>query len=66
MIHQDLVRALDPVAFSRYIGIKPDEWQADVLRYEGSGYCLTVPDKAVNPRPQPRKRYTPAYTARSL
>jgi hypothetical protein len=40
MIHEDLIRALDPVEFSRYIGIEPDEWQADVLRYEGKRLLL--------------------------
>ena len=40
MIHQDLQRALDPVVFSRYIGIEPDPWQADVLRYEGKRLLL--------------------------
>ena len=37
---KDLQRALDPVEFSRYIGIEPDEWQADVLRYEGKRLLL--------------------------
>ena len=40
MIHNDLIRALDPVEFSRYIGIEPDEWQAEVLRYEGKRLLL--------------------------
>jgi len=40
MIYEDLLRALDPVAFSRHIGIEPDEWQADVLRYEGKRLLL--------------------------
>jgi len=40
LIHKDLQRALDPVEFSRYIGIEPDEWQADVLRYEGKRLLL--------------------------
>jgi len=40
VIHQDLIRALDPVEFSRYIGIEPDEWQAEVLRYEGKRLLL--------------------------
>ena len=40
MIHKDLQRALDPVEFSRYIGIEPDEWQAEVLRYEGKRLLL--------------------------
>ena len=40
MIHKDLQRALDPVEFSRYVGIEPDEWQADVLRYEGKRLLL--------------------------
>jgi hypothetical protein len=40
VIHKDLQRALDPVEFSRYIGIEPDEWQAEVLRYEGKRLLL--------------------------
>ena len=40
MIHKDLQRALDPVAFSEYIGITPDPWQADVLRHEGKRLLL--------------------------
>jgi len=40
MICEDFIRALDPVEFSRYIGIEPDEWQADVLRYEGKRLLL--------------------------
>jgi len=40
MIHEDLYRALDPVEFSRHIGIEPDPWQADVLRYEGRRLLL--------------------------
>ena len=40
MLHEDLARALDPAEFSRYIGIEPDEWQADVLRYEGKRLLL--------------------------
>lgn len=34
------MRALDPVEFSRYIGIDPDPWQAEVLRYEGKRLLL--------------------------
>lgn len=34
MYKDDLIRALDPVEFSRYIGINPDPWQAEVLRSE--------------------------------
>ena len=34
MLHDDLIYALDPVEFSRAIGIDPDPWQADVLRSE--------------------------------
>lgn len=34
MFKDDMMRALDPVAFSEYIGITPDPWQADVLRSE--------------------------------
>jgi len=40
VLHEDLARALDPAEFSRYIGIEPDEWQADVLRYEGKRLLL--------------------------
>lgn len=40
MIHKDLHYALDPAEFSRHIGIVPDEWQADVLRYEGKRLLL--------------------------
>jgi hypothetical protein len=40
VIHKDLQRALDPVEFSKYIGITPDEWQAEVLRYEGKRLLL--------------------------
>jgi len=40
MIHNDLLRALDPVAFSRYAGIEPDPWQSEVLRYEGKRLLL--------------------------
>jgi len=36
----DLLRALDPVEFSRHIGIEPDPWQAEVLRYEGKRLLL--------------------------
>jgi hypothetical protein len=40
VIQNDLHRALDPAEFSRYIGIEPDPWQADVLRYEGKRLLL--------------------------
>jgi hypothetical protein len=40
MMKKDLLRALDPVEFSRYIGIEPDEWQGEVLRYEGKRLLL--------------------------
>lgn len=40
MFKDDMMRALDPVAFSRYIGIEPDPWQAEVLRYEGKRLLL--------------------------
>jgi len=39
-MQDDLIRALDPVAFSEYIGITPDPWQADVLRYKGNRLLL--------------------------
>ena len=35
-----MIRALDPVEFSRYIGIEPDPWQAEVLRSEGKRLLL--------------------------
>ena len=37
---EDLRMGLDPVAFSRHIGIDPDPWQAEVLRYEGKRLLL--------------------------
>lgn len=40
MLRDDMLLALDPVAFSRSIGIDPDPWQADVLRYEGKRLLL--------------------------
>ena len=40
MYKEDIIRALDPVAFSRHIGIDPDPWQAEVLRYEGKRMLL--------------------------
>ena len=40
MYKEDIIRALDPVAFSRHIGIEPDPWQAEVLRYEGRRMLL--------------------------
>lgn len=36
----DLVWALDPVAFSRALGIDPDPWQARVLRWAGKRLAL--------------------------
>lgn len=40
MFKDDMIRALDPVAFSKHIGIDPDPWQAEVLRYEGKRMLL--------------------------
>lgn len=40
MYGDDLVKALDPVAFARSIGITPDPWQAEVLRHEGKRLLL--------------------------
>ncbi|MDO4356534.1 MAG: terminase family protein [Clostridia bacterium] len=40
MFKDDLLIGLDPVAFSRHIGIVPDPWQAEVLRYEGKRLLL--------------------------
>lgn len=40
MFRDDMLMVLDPVAFSRHIGIDPDPWQADVLRYEGKRLLL--------------------------
>src|SRR5262245_29028072 len=34
------MRGLDPVEFSRYVGIEPDPWQAEVLRYDGRRLLL--------------------------
>ncbi len=40
MMKDDLIKALDPIAFSVSIGITPDPWQAEVLRYEGRRLLL--------------------------
>lgn len=40
MLHDDLIYALDPVAFSSAIGIDPDPWQAQVLRSENKRILL--------------------------
>ncbi|HIS86286.1 MAG TPA: terminase [Candidatus Faecivicinus avistercoris] len=66
-IQSDMLLALDPVAFSRYIGIDPDPWQAEVLRSEGkrlilnccrqSGKSTTTATKAL---------HTAIYRPRSL
>ena len=40
MYKDDLMLALDPVAFSRHIGIEPDPWQAEVLRDESQRVLL--------------------------
>ena len=40
MLHNDMMRALDPVEFSKYIGIEPDPWQAEVLRSEDKRLLL--------------------------
>lgn len=40
MLKDDMLLALDPVAFSRSIGIDPDPWQAEVLRDEGKRLLL--------------------------
>lgn len=40
MFKDDLICALDPVAFSRKIGLEPDPWQAEVLRFEGKRLLL--------------------------
>ncbi len=40
MLHDDLIYALDPVEFSRAIGIDPDPWQAQVLRSENKRLLL--------------------------
>jgi len=39
-IVDDLLMAMDPVAFSRAAGIVPDDWQADVLRSSASRMLL--------------------------
>lgn len=66
-IRDDLISALDPVRFSIAIGITPDEWQAEVLRYEGerlllnccrqSGKSTTTATKAL---------HTALYNAKSM
>lgn len=66
-IQSDMLLALDPVAFSRHIGIDPDPWQAEVLRSEGkrlilnccrqSGKSTTTATKAL---------HTAIYRPRSL
>jgi hypothetical protein len=33
MLADDLALALDPVRLARRVGLKPDPWQADVLRF---------------------------------
>lgn len=40
MLKDDMLLALDPVAFSRHIGIDPDPWQAEVLKYDGDRLLL--------------------------
>ncbi len=40
MLANDMILALDPVRFSQAIGIDPDPWQAEVLRYEGKRLLL--------------------------
>lgn len=40
MLHDDLLFALDPVEFSKAIGIDPDPWQASVLRSESKRLLL--------------------------
>lgn len=40
MLRDDMLLALDPVRFSQSIGIDPDPWQAEVLRYEGKRVLL--------------------------
>ncbi len=39
-IANDLLMAMDPVAFARAAGIEPDDWQADVLRSSASRVLL--------------------------
>ena len=58
MLHDDLIYALDPVEFSRAIGIDPDPWQSEVLRSENkrlllnccrqSGKSITTSTKALH------------------
>lgn len=67
MIKDDMLLALDPVAFSKHIGIDPDPWQAEVLRNESkrillnccrqSGKSTTTATKAL---------HTALYKPRSL
>lgn len=40
MMKDDILMALDPVVFSKHIGIEPDPWQVEVLRYEGKRLLL--------------------------
>jgi len=40
MIQADLMRALDPIRFSKDIGIVPDEWQGQVLNHSGKRLLL--------------------------
>lgn len=40
MLKDDMILALDPVRFSQAIGIDPDPWQAEVLRYDGKRVLL--------------------------
>lgn len=40
MFKDDLMLGLDPVSFSRHIGIDPDPWQSEVLLYEGKRLLL--------------------------
>ncbi len=46
----DLARALDPVLLARDAGIKPDPWQASVLRSEAKRSLLWSRGRAASPR----------------
>ena len=40
MMQSDLMRALNPIEFSKHIGITPDEWQGQVLTHKGKRLLL--------------------------
>jgi hypothetical protein len=67
MIKNDLLYALDPVEFSRSIGIEPDKWQAEVLRYEGKRLLLNCSRQSGKSTITATKAlHTGVYRAKSL